>query len=485
VIVLGRGGLQVKPISVGLAFRGPNMALGHLALNPVFTVAEALYGKRDQVFRFYPDEEALRVTRGLIGLPDPPLEPRYPLLHRFASPPPERRKNVVILTIESFSAQLTKTLGDTEGVTPNFDALAREGLLFSNFYASGTRSIEGIAAILTGYPALPNAPLIGSSLAQNRLESLPLLLKARGYHTLFLHGAFRGSMWFDQFADGNGFDRYIAKEDFPDAAAISDGEWGIFDGYSLERLHRELASSAKPVFAFYFSLSSHTPFRLPDPRFAVFGPQVAEARKLNSFHYMDYALGHFFALARQSDYWRDTVFLITADHNYGGAGLDARARMWIPLLILDPGDPDFPRGKVDTSLGSQADIAPTVLDLLHLTALTNFAGHSLLRPASHRYALFAWGGQAGWLDEEALVIHDLQRPLALYHWRTDPGLAHNLLATGAAEAGRPGVKPGPVHDFQAYLQTVNNLLMENRVYPAQLPAPAGQAGPPPGRLAAK
>jgi hypothetical protein len=167
-------------------------------------------------------------------------------------------------------------------------------------------------------------------------------------------------MWFDHFAARHGFDRYIAKEDFPNAAAKSDSTWGIFDHYAFERLHAELESATKPVFGFLFTLSSHTPYELPDPKYAVFPTGDESARMWNSFHYTDYALGRFFELARQSSYWKDTVFIVTGDHNLGGPFLNRRQGMHIPLLIVNPADPAFPIG-INPTLGSQTSIAPTAL----------------------------------------------------------------------------------------------------------------------------
>jgi hypothetical protein len=443
--------------------------VGHLTLNPVFTTVSALYRKKQHLLHYYPDADALRTTRALLGMHGPPLDPRFPLLRRAEGAPAPHPRNVVIITLESFSAQLTGVLGGTQGVTPAFDRLAGEGLLFSRFYASGTRSLEGIASIMSGFPALPTGTLIGTTLEQNAVRSLPLILKERGYRSFFLHGAFKGSMWFDDFANRNGFERYLAKEDFPDDPATFDGTWGIFDHLTLERLHAELEASPRPVLAFYFSLTSHTPFALPDPRFRKFGPETPNADMLNAVAYTDHSLGRFFDLARKSDYWNDTIFVVTADHNMGGAHLDARGRMWIPLLILAPGDPDFPRGTVSQVLGSQVDIAQTLLDLLGLPAAHTFAGNSLLRPAPERFALFGWGGQSGWLREDDLLIHDLSKPVAVY--RLSPGAPAGL-ALPAPEVPEPGERA--VVELQSYLQTLNNLLVENRLSP---PSGAPLAGP--------
>ena len=465
VVLAARGGLQVKPLSENMAFHSANMALGHLALNPGFTALKALE-RRQSVLAYVPDEEANAATRRLLGLGDPPLDSSYPLLRMQRVAPLRKPRNLVILTLESFSPQFMGVFGAQPDATERFTALAREGLLFTEFYASGTRSLEGIPAILTGYPALPTAALIGSPLEQSRMASVPRILKDAGYTTLFVHGAYRGSMWFDQFAARSGFDTYIAKEDFPDPAGMSDSTWGIFDHYALERLHAELNAAKKPVFAFFFSLSSHTPYELPDPKFRKFPPGVPHRELLDSFAYTDWALGRFFELARASSYWRDTVFVITADHNLGGADLTRRQAMHIPLLILVPGDPAFPRGAVRATLGGQVDLAPTVLQLLGISAAQDFAGNSLLAPAARRFVMFGLGGQAAWIDEDTLVLHDLTKTVAAFRYRSDPGLTRNVLP----ELSRAGPPPA-VRDLESYLQATNNLLVRNRVFPANPPRP--------------
>ncbi|HUJ76226.1 MAG TPA: sulfatase-like hydrolase/transferase, partial [bacterium] len=171
-VLVGRGGLQTKPLSEGMAFRTDNMALGHLSLNPVFTSVLAL-DHRATVLHYYPEEQAERVTRTLLELPDPPPNPRYPLLHQTAvapRPAGSAPKNLVILTIESLSPRFIGAMGARLDVTPRFDELTREGMFFDHFYASGTRSLEGIPAILTGYPALPTQALLGSPLEQSGMS---------------------------------------------------------------------------------------------------------------------------------------------------------------------------------------------------------------------------------------------------------------------------------------------------------------------------
>src|SRR5262249_43046183 len=201
--------------------RSGDLALGHLSLNAVFTATKA-FGRGHTEYRLMPDAKAQALTLRVLGLPETPALPAYPLWRQVNVPPLPKPRNLVVIVIESWSPQMIGVMGGTPGVTPRFDALTKEGMFFPEFYANGTRSLEGIAAVLTGYPSLPNAALIGSSLEQNGMTSLSGILKANGYRTLFVHGAYRGSMWFDHFAARHGFDTFIAKEDFPDPAGMSD-----------------------------------------------------------------------------------------------------------------------------------------------------------------------------------------------------------------------------------------------------------------------
>jgi len=479
VVVLTRGGWQAKPLGAGHAFRGGNLALGHLTLNPVFTTAVALWRSKQRLLAFMPEEQALGITRDTLGLIGPPQRPGFPLWGKTmqgaapVSPASSTPRNVVFIVLESYSAQFIGALRDPRGLTPHFDALALEGWLFRNFHASGTRSLEGIASILTGFPALPTGTLIGSTFEQNAVPSLPLLLKKRGYASFFLHGAFKGSMYFDAFAGRHGFDRYIAKEDFPDAERISDSYWGIFDHYALDRLHEELSAAQArntPVLGFFFSLSSHTPFELPGPEWAAFPPDTPDAPLLNSVAYTDKALGRFFDKARASDYWKRTIFVITADHNMGGSQLDPRARMWIPLLILNPGDPAFPSRRVSGVLGSQIDLAPTVVDLLGVPAEQAFIGRSLLTrpgapPTPPRFALFGWGNQAGWLRDDSLLIHGQERPLAFHRYGPGRTPTPNLILPGNPDGRGPEGYGRSLEEVRGVLQTLNNLLVLNRLVP--------------------
>jgi arylsulfatase A-like enzyme len=183
---------------------------------------------------------------------------------------------------------------------------------------------------------------------------------------------------------------------------------------------------------------------------------------LNSARYADYSLGRFFDWARKSSYWRNTVFVVTANRNFGKGRMDWRSRMRIPLLILDPGNPEFPAGRVNQTVGSHMDLPPTLLDMIGVSASQAFLGHSLLRPALHRYVLFAGGSVAGWLTRSSLLLHDLSKPLALYAYRNDPHLSRNLLRDGAPRAGHAEIR-----QFQSFLQTANNLLIRGRVFPAR------------------
>lgn len=467
VIVIGaRGGTQSKPLSVNMAFPSGHLVAGHLALNPGFTVYRSLVLKKRIPYAFMSDEKAVASTRKVLGLNDPPEQEEFPLYRSIPESSGQRTpKNLVMIVMESFSAQFVQAItgkpDELGELTPHFNALSQEGLLYTRFYSSGTRSLEAVGTLLSGFPNLPNMKLVGTDLEQNTLISLPLLLKQNEYYSLFLHGAFRGSMRFDAFAKRNGFDKYIAKEDFPDYEKKSDSYWGVFDHYAFERLDEELQKANRPTFAFFFSLSSHTPFELPDESFRTFPEDSPNAGVRNSIAYADRSLGRFFERARKSAYWKDTIFVITADHNMGQHTMGGPDKMHIPLLILSPGDPTFPRGETRDWIGGQVDVAPTVVDVLGLDGHHSFAGRSLWQPAVNRFALFGWGNQTAWLDEQGLLVHGSEKILAFSRFQEGVLEPQKSLETSDKVLSDTNQK------LEAYIQTWANLMLRNRLAPVK------------------
>lgn len=458
-IIAGRGGLQVKPLRPSYAFADDTLALGHLALNPVFTVAHTVYQGESPKPGYYSEQEALAVVRRILHEPAEKFpDPRYPMMHiSGANRRSPFRTNVVILLMESWAGKFIGALGAKDSLTPNFDRLARDGVLFTNFYANGQRSIEGMACLCCALPTFRDTLLIGGSLEQNSLQCLGRIFKAAGYTTLFIHGARTGSFGFDAFSRRAGFDRYIGMEDFSLTRNEYDPVWGVYDDVALMRANEEFRRARKPFLALWFSLSSHSPYNLPSGWVRKYPSSLPDRELWNTILYSDDSLGKFFEAARKEKYFAHTIFVILADHSSGTIFANMRERFRIPCLMYAPGRL-APR-RVD-DVGSQVDILPTLMDVAGISAPTHAFGRSLLvPPPSFGVAFLDNVTVHGWIRDNLFLLSDQQKPLALYDYRSDPLEKHDLLAVRQSDAR------DMVRELLSFVQVSKNLILDNRLFP--------------------
>jgi len=431
VFIVGiRGGLQHKPINIVNAFEAGSVAEGLLVLNAPFSVYHSTRNtRRVEVPRHMPTEEAIRIVRsryapeGIAWTSE-----RYPLEHRGTGAPlaattgtpapgtSTSARNVVVLVLESWDALLTDAIRTQAGLprlgaTPEFDALAGRGLLFTNFYASGQRSIEGIAALLASVPTMPGMPYLGRGMEQSRLSYLGALARDNGYHTVFVRSAKRGSFRLDAVAALAGFDVYAGAEDIlegPSHTTVPSRYWGAWDFDSLRHLHELLVEAPGPFLGFFFGSSTHQPYPLPGEQWAAFPPGTEENDFRNTVRYVDWSLGQFLRMAKEAGYYDDTLFIVLADQT--SAFVDAASlprRHWIPALLVGPG---IPEGEVDSDVASQMDVLPTIVDYLGWRSPHASFGESLLgdrRPDAllKNGDLMLRVGAGGWIS------HDLTRRL--------------------------------------------------------------------------
>ncbi|WII73342.1 sulfatase-like hydrolase/transferase [Bdellovibrio sp. 22V] len=392
VSVVGiRGGLQSKPINFVNAnvFTAP--LLNNLVLNSTFTFIKS-YGaeslKREKYFAN--KDEMLTHLNGFLKVSA--LEGKRP-----AKP-----QNVMIIILESFGEEF---LGPVNGktYTPFLDSLMAKSLVFKNAYANGRRSIEGVGAVMAGIPALMSEPFISSHFTSNYFLGLGTLVSQKGYATSFFHGGHNGTMYFDSFMQSAGVEKYYGAREYGNAAD-DDGVWGIWDEPFLQWMLGQMDSLPQPFMNTVFTLSSHQPFKVPEKYQETFpeGPLPI----LKTIAYTDYALKKFFAEAEKKPWFKDTLFIITADHaalHYRPEYENDIGSYRIPLFFYHPSY-SFP--KVDTEMiVQQIDILPTVLDFLGLPEKDkNYLGSSVFISGDKtvvnyidgRYILFAKEAHLRW-----------------------------------------------------------------------------------------
>ena len=415
--ILGRGGVAGKPISVGEAFFSNSLPQGYLALNGAFAIARALNDSAAPPKVFMPQAEALKLTHDYLTGKDQPFYNRDYPLYRQASPVKAGNKpNVVVIMLESWGAMhidaLRKQMNLAPlGVTPNFDSLAQKGRLYSHFYANGQRSIQGAAAVLAGIPTLPGLPFLGEGLEQNRQSFLGELAQTQGYETLFLQSSDRSSLRFDAIAARAGFSTYLANQDIPELHdhKKAASTWGTWDHNTFQEGSKRFAAAKKPFLGYIFTSTSHIPWLIPDSRWKKYDGGENIDKALNAIYYADWALGEFIAASKQAGYYDNTVFIILADHTseFVEQVENAPNLFHIPLLIVGPGI----KSGVDTRIGSQFDILPTIMDIAGWSADYASLGRSLMDNArlDDRAALCVRDNALTWITPKGWLSHDLTR----------------------------------------------------------------------------
>lgn len=310
-----------------------------------------------------------------------------------------RPKNVVIITMESLSSSYMAHGGNTLNITPNLDRLAEQGLFLSNLHATGNRTVRGLEATSLAIPPLPGHSIIWRDDNQN-LETLGAVLADHGYTNHFMYSGYARFDNMDRYFGGNHY-QAIDRSQFPESHRGFGNIWGLADeylyDYALDQMDRD-AASGKPFLMHLMTTSNHTPFTFPEGRI-----DLTRGRN-GAVKYSDYAVGRFIDMARSKPWFKDTVFVIVADHCASSKGRTSLPpeNYHIPAILYSPG---HIAPHADARLASQIDLVPTVLDLLGMPERTHFMGRSVLHayPDSGR-AFIATYQKLGFLTPDRLVI---------------------------------------------------------------------------------
>lgn len=405
-----------RPANPAMFALSGDAMVNSLVINSAWSVLDAIRSigneaKSSEIYGEFPREQVLAEVKAAPWLRDYRFpNPELPTLHyQQAAVQRSKSLNLVIVLQESMGATFVKSLGGLP-VTPELEKLKDEGWWFEQLYATGTRSVRGIEAVVAGYAPTPARSTVKLSLSQQNFYTLADGLGRQGYHTEFVYG---GEAHFDNmrsFFTGNGFQNIV---DIGDMKPAFVGSWGASDedlfDKSLERL-KTLHAQDKPFFSLIFTSSNHEPFEFPDGKIALHDPDKQTVN--NAVKYADYALGKFIREAKQQAYWKDTVFLIVADHDnrvYGDSLVPIK-KFHIPGLILGA---DIEPKRIAT-IASQVDLAPTLLSLLGVSSTHPMIGRDLVKDATTPgRALIQFNDYFAYLEgPNATVLRPGQTPLA-------------------------------------------------------------------------
>ena len=379
-VVAARGTLrQGPPMRWGDAYTTDSNFANQLGLNGSLTLIAAAKSRmsedRDNIWKpTLPQEQATQTVRDmLLTEHDKLVDPEDAAVRRVTTPPQDNTlpiKNVVVILMESFAGHSVGALGSESNITPYFDKLAKEGLLFDHFFSNGTHTHQGMFATMGCFPNLPGFEyLMQTPEGSHKLSGLPALLSARDFDDVYVYNG--DFAWDNQsgFFSNQGMTTFIGRNDFVNPV-FSDPTWGVSDQDMFDRGAEELAKrgeAGKPFYALLQTLSNHTPYALPAklPVDAVTGHGSLDLH-LTAMRYSDWALGQFFEKAKKSPYYKETLFVIVGDHGFGNnrqiTEMDL-GRFNVPLLLIAPGIRDK-FGPVRHTVGTQIDIVPTIMGRL-------------------------------------------------------------------------------------------------------------------------
>jgi phosphoglycerol transferase MdoB-like AlkP superfamily enzyme len=468
LFLAARGTLEHRPLNASMVAFSDDAMVNTLPLNSLYSVINAIRGMQNErsaadLYGPMPEAEMQQLVREASGFDGPMLDPQHPSWHvQQASKRPQRPLNLVIIVEESLGAQYIGTLGGQQ-LSPQFDALAKQGWLLARTYATGTRSVRGLEALTTGFLPTPAEAVLKLPRSQRGFFTLAGLLGEFGYHSRFIYG---GEAHFDNmksFFLGNGFDEVIDQPKF-EVKPTFVGSWGASDEDMFNELHHRLMQDGKqPQFTLAFSVSNHTPWEYPSGRIEASDPAASVQ---NTVRYADWSIGRFFAQAKLSPYWNNTVFLIVADHDSRvfGASLVPVRHFHIPALILGAGVP----AQRDEHIVSQVDLAPTLLSLIGVSNVNPMLGSDLTQHYPGR-AIMQYGDNYGYLKDDQLLVLQPGQPAVQFHYQVsgetmtsvpvDPALdrqvlAHALWPSWAYFNQRYGLPPKSVQPAPAPAATV-------------------------------
>ncbi|WP_300564642.1 alkaline phosphatase family protein [Flavobacterium sp.] len=377
----------------------PNIFANELQANGVYKFYLAFMNSELDYFKFYktlPENDAFALLKKQL-----PAISENSSQRQIESQGSELHKNVVLITVESLSADFLKAYGNEQNITPFLDSLATQSLMFTNLYATGNRTVRGLEAVTLSIPPTAGESVVKRKDNKNKFSTGSVFRK-KGYNVKYLYG---GDAFFDNMEDffsGNGYD-IVDKKTFPSNEISFQNVWGVCDEDLYQKsikIMNEEAKQNKPFFNHIMTVSNHRPFTYPENKIDI--PADAKSRE-GGVKYTDYALKQFFAMAQKQTWYKNTVFVIVADHCASSSGKTELPidKYHIPALVYAPG---FIKPQKFNTLMSQIDVMPTVMGLLNFKYQSKFYGQDIFKSDYKPRAFIATYEDLGFIKDNTLTI---------------------------------------------------------------------------------
>ncbi len=443
-----RGGFTgtTRPITISNAIEKVKKPIeSAIVLNTPFSIIRTLNAKVFEEVKFFDEKEAEKIYS--------PIHAGYPA-GSF------RPMNVVVLILESFTKEVVGALnpdledGHYKGYTPFLDSLIHRSYTWKYSFANGVKSIDAIPSVIAGIPSLVQ-PFVLSRYSLNEMEGLAATLKKKGYDAGFFHGAPNGSMGFDAITNMLSVRRYFGQNEYG-RKGDSDGYWGIPDELFLNYCARNFGQMKEPFFASVFTLSSHHPYILPKKYENDFkgGPNPL----YKCIEYTDYSLRQFFKEASRQPWYKNTLFILTADHSLPSSDhkeyLTSTGLFSIPIIFHCPNSNLV---GIDSTLMQQIDVFPTVLGYLKYDAPYFAFGNDRFQNNGNPFVVNYINGYYQFMEGDYLLQSDGKNLLNAYLYKKDPQYLQNLVEKQDSVMNRHFQR------FKSFLQQYNNRMVKNRL----------------------
>ena len=439
VIVIGaRGGTQMRPITIANAAEYVNSNNIPLVLNSAFTFINSSTNNEVEVLHYFDEKTA-----------DEIFSPIHFLNHN----KPFNNLNVVLIVLESFGKEYVGYFNGDTTSTPFLDSLMHHSTVFTNAFANATRSIEGIPAILASIPHMNDNAFITSSYSANQVTSIASLLNAQGYNSSFYHGGRNGTMSFDAFTKLCGYQKYFGLDEYPNKSDF-DGNWGIWDEPYLQYFAKEINDKKQPFFSTVFTLSSHDPYIVPSKYKLAF--KEGKLPIVKTIAYTDFALKRFFETVKTASWFKNTLFVFTADHTSSTINpifQNSYGYHKIPIVFYQYNQTP----KVCKTVTQQIDILPNIMEYLNYDqsyfslGKPTFENNNKNNVSTHYinsvYETF---------NDTQLVKFDTKKITSVFDLKTDSLIQKDVIKTQK-------VNPFLLQYSQAFLQTYTECLTQNRM----------------------
>lgn len=356
----------------------------------------------DQFYKRIENKKAFDLVHQLIKTPDAEFisSNGESIERRIASTGEEKKLNVVLISVESFSADFMASFGNQQGITPFLDSLAQQSLLFTNLYATGTRTVRGLEALSLCVPPTPGQSIVRRP-HNEELFSIGKVFNEKGYESKYIYGGYGYFDNMNYFFGNNGY-TVIDRSAIADEDIDYENVWGVADENLFELALREMDKSTieKPAFAHIMTTSNHRPYTYPEGRIDI----PSHTSREGAVKYTDYAIGKFINESSKKPWFNNTLFVIVADHCASSAGKTELPvnKYHIPMLIYAPSV--VAPGRMDR-LMSQIDIGPTLLGLLNFSYTSRFYGYDMFKLEPGRERAFISTYQSlGYMKGDKLIV---------------------------------------------------------------------------------